>query len=364
MESSSPSSIDGYPYKFIDLDYEIKDKVTAVSAFDNIVAFGTDGGYVYSYEIKEVTTGAGSNYTFEENSQKSKRGSDNIRKIQIIPVQYYICLLVDKNFFMISMDSLSTEQEIKTKEIKNNVYMFAIRSKNDTIDEIDPFDISLAIATNKSVIFWKFNQDFRFEEEKLPSTGDIKKFNIGDKTYGMEWIENTIYIGTKSTYYIMNTNTGAMIDLKLTPPLKEPQIAVINDKQVILMCKGNKACFYNNLNEKTSYLCDDMTGDGFKIIVHNMNIIIMSDRELRIYNFEKNKLLQDFGKIVDLNARYTAIGSKKYDVIIAYNPNPGNRKQSKTLLKILKEAPIEQQIEKFFKNGRRKRGTKNIFDRK
>ena len=240
MESYPLPSTDGYPYKYIDLDYEIKDKVTAISAFDNIVAFGTDGGYVYSFEVKETATGTGSKYTFEENSQKSKRGNDIIRKIQIIPVQYYICLLVDKNFFMISMDSLSTEQEIKTKEIKNNVYMFAIKNKNDTIDEIDPFDISLAIATNKNVIFWKFNQDFRFEEEKLPSTGDVKKFNIGDKVYGMEWIENTIYIGTRSSYFIMNTNTGAIVDVKLSPPLKDPQIGVINDKQVVLMGKGNK----------------------------------------------------------------------------------------------------------------------------
>ena len=104
-----------------------------------------------------------------------------------------------------------------------------------------------------------------------------------------------------------------------------------------------------------------MTGEGFKIVVHNMNIIIMSDREIKIYNFEKNKLLQDFGKITDISARYTAIGSKKYDVIIAYNPNPSNRKQSRTLLKILKEAPIEQQIEKFLRMGEEKEAQRIFF---
>jgi len=41
----------------------------------------------------------------------------------------------------------------------------------------------------------------------------------------------------------------------------------------------------------------------------------------------------------------------KYEVIIAYNPNPSNRKQSKTMLRILKEAPIDQQILRFLKLG-------------
>ena len=94
-----------------------------------------------------------------------------------------------------------------------------------------------------------------------------------------------------------------------------------------------------------------MIGENFQIEVHHLNIVVMSDRELRVYNPEKNKILQDFGKISDPNGRYTGIGSTKYEVIVGYNPNPSNRKQSKTLLKILKEAPIDQQIERFLKLG-------------
>lgn len=342
---------DGYPYEFIQMEQEIKKRVSAISAYDNIIAMGTDDGYLYSYEAKESNDGYGYNFKLEEIGEGSKRGADKIVKLQIIPAQYLITLLVDKNFFMVSMDSLSTVQEIKTKEIKNNVYMYAIRKKNELFDSTDPFDISLAIATNKNIYFWKINEEFRFAEQKDPSTGETKKFYFGDKVYALEWIEDTIYIGTRNSYIIMNTMTGATQDIKITPPLKDPQIGVIIDSHVILLGKGNKICSYTTGNNKTTWFCDDMAGENFRIQVHNLNLILMSDRELRVYNPDKNRLLQDFGRISDPNARYTAVGFRKYEIIIAYNPNPGNRKQSKTLLKALKEAPIDQQIIRFLKLG-------------
>lgn len=229
--------------------------------------------------------------------------------------------------------------------------MYAIKSKGDTTEIIDPFDISLAIATSKNILFWKFNQEFRFEEDRTESTGEIKKFAVGDKPYAMEWIENTIYIGTRNSYLLMNTRTGAIQDIKIAPPLKEPQIGIINEAEVILLGKGNKVCNFNAASGKTSWFCDDMNGDSFKIQVHNLNLVLLSDKELRVYNPSKNKILQDFGRITDPNGKYTAVGCKKYEVIIAYNPNPSSRKHSKTLLKILKEAPVDQQIERFLRMG-------------
>jgi hypothetical protein len=252
MESSSKIK-EAYPYEFINTDNgdpeEFKFKVSAISAYDNILALGTENGYLYSYEIKEGPDG----YKFESNNQGSKRGNDKIVKLQIIPAQYNITLLVDKNFYMVSMEDLSTRQEIKTKEIKN-VYNYAIKSKVDIYEVIDPFDISLALATAKGYIYlWKFNQEFKFEEDRTVSTGEIKKYLVGEKVYAMEWIENTIYIGTRNTYLIMNANTGAMQDIKVSPPFKEPQLALFNENQVILLGKGNKISSYNSMSDKNTY---------------------------------------------------------------------------------------------------------------
>jgi hypothetical protein len=118
--------------------------------------------------------------------------------------------------------------------------MYAIRKKNDMYESIDPLNICLAIATNKNIHFWKINQEFKFEEMIETSTGEPKKFYYGDKIYALEWIENSIYIGTKNSYLIMNTRTGSTLDIKISAPTKEPQIGVINDTQVILLGKGNK----------------------------------------------------------------------------------------------------------------------------
>ena len=92
----------------------------------------------------------------------------------MIPAQYMITLLVEKNFYMVSLDNHSTVQNIRTKEIKNNVYMYAVQKKNDLFESIDPMNICLAIATNKNIYFWKINQEFIFEEEKDKVTGEIK----------------------------------------------------------------------------------------------------------------------------------------------------------------------------------------------
>jgi hypothetical protein len=350
MEPGFASMDESFPYKFVEVDHEIKKKVSAISALENIIALGTEDGYLYSYEVKEFEDGYGYNLRLEEIGEGSKRGNDKIVKIQILPAQFLITLLVDKNFFMVSMDSLSTVQEIKTKEIKNNVYMYSIRKKYDMNETIDPLNISLAIATSKSIFFWKLDDDFRFTEELTMPTSQAKKFSFGDKIYAMEWVGSTIYIGTRNSYILMNINTGSTQDLKIVCPLKEPQISVIKDSQIILLGKGNKVWSYNLASEKISWFLTEMGGDNFKIQAHNLNLIIMSDRELRVYSPEKNKMLQDFGTLVD-PARYTAVGIKKYEVLLAYNPNPSNRKQSKTILKVLKEAPIDQQITKCLREG-------------
>jgi len=353
MESTSGDLKDSFPYKFEENDQEIKKKVSAMSAFDNIISLGTEDGYLYIYEIHESEDGNGYNFTLEEIAEGSKRGNDKIAKIQILPAQYLITLLVDKNFFMVSMENLSTVQEIKTKEIKNNVYMYAIKKRFESFEiNIDPLKIFLAIATPKNIYFWKLNQDFRFSDDHDDSIECPKKILFGDKIYAMEWVENTIYVGTRNSYLIMNTKTGATQDLKIACPLKDPQISVVKDNQVVFVGKGDKVCSYNTESDTTTWFCDDMTGENYRLQSHNVNLIIMSDRELRVYNPDKNKMLQNFGKIIEPSGRYTAIGCKKYEVIIAYNPNPSSRKQSKTLLKILKGAPIDQQITMFLREGK------------
>lgn len=234
MESSK--QIQGYPYEFIESNPDALDdykfKVSAISAYDNILALGTENGYLYSYEIVQ----AGNNYTFEKNSDGSKRGNDKIVKLQIIPALYNITLCVDKNFFMVSMENLSTRQEIKTKEIKNNVYNYAIKKSNtNKIDMLDIY-ISLAIATSKGYIYlWVFNQDFKFEEDRTTTTGEIKKFSVGDKVYAIEWIDDSIYIGTRNSYFIISSKSGGMKDIKVSPPFKEPQIAIFREDKVFLL---------------------------------------------------------------------------------------------------------------------------------
>mmetsp|Transcript_13378 Transcript_13378/g.13297 ORF Transcript_13378/g.13297 Transcript_13378/m.13297 type:complete len:816 (+) Transcript_13378:272-2719(+) len=262
-----------------------------------------------------------------------------------------ITLLIEKNFYMVSLEDLSTVQNIKTKEIKSNVYMYAIQKTNDLLRSIDPVNIRLSIATNKYIHFWALNREFRFEEEKDPETAEARKFHFGDKAYALEWIENKMVIGTKTSYFVVDSESGVTTDIKVNCPTKEPSVGVVNDFKFVLIGKGNKICSYNDNTGKISWFCDDMAGQKFIIQPHNLNLFLCSDREIRVYNPENNLTVQEFGEINDPNAQYTALGYKKHEVIVAYNPNPGNRKQSKTIIKIFKEAAIEEQIMRFLKQG-------------
>ena len=358
-------NIDSYPYKYIEVSKEIKKKVSAISALDNIISLGTEDGYLYSYYVNETNDGFGTSFELDEVSEEvkegSKRGNDKILKIQIIPAQYLITLLVDKSFYMVTMDSHYTVQHIKTKEIKNNVYMYAIQKKNDLFETIDPIKICLAIATNKNIYFWRINQEFKFEEEKDESTGEARKIHFGDKIYALEWVENTLYVGTKSSYLIIDAKSGTTMDIKITCPTKEPQLSVVSNSLVSLLEKGGKVWGYNKNIDKITRICEDLVGENIRLQAHNLNLVVMSDRELRVYSPEKNIILQDFGKIMDSGAKYTAIGCKKHEVIIAYNPNPSNRKFSKTIIKILKEAPIDQQIARLLKVGEDKEAERIFY---
>ena len=78
---------------------------------------------------------------------------------------------------------------------------------------------------------------------------------------------------------------------------------------------------------------------------------MMTDRELEIWDPFGLRPLQRFSEFPDTAGKYTALGGKKGQIFVAYNPNPGNKKQSRTMLHLFKEISFDRQINHVLEQG-------------
>jgi len=90
---------------------------------------------------------------------------------------------------------------------------------------------------------------------------------------------------------------------------------------------------------------DWATGENMRVLAHGFHLIMMTDREIAVYDPDSKEVLQLFNDIPDPSTgRFTALGGMKGNVVAAYNPNPKNKKKSLTKLFVLKEISYERQI--------------------
>ena len=103
-----------------------KNRVSALGCHDNILAIGTDNGYVFSYEIKKISDEEYKYEAFNQQTQGKKRGNSKIEQIKILPFNFHIVLLVGNALSLVKFDSLETYQDIKKKVssfcINNSIY--------------------------------------------------------------------------------------------------------------------------------------------------------------------------------------------------------------------------------------------------
>jgi hypothetical protein len=86
------------------------------------------------------------------------------------------------------------------------------------------------------------------------------------------------------------------------------------------------------------------TGENLRLQAHGLQLIMMTDREVCVFDPINDKILQLHSNLPDTSGRLTALGGIKGQVFTAYNPNPGNKKQSRTVLHMYKEISYEKQI--------------------
>ena len=90
------------------------------------------------------------------------------------------------------------------------------------------------------------------------------------------------------------------------------------------------------------------TGDSLRVAVHGLHLVMVTDKELAVWDPVSKKMLQLFNEFPDPNGKYTALGTCKGKAYAAYLPNPRSKK---TFLQLFKEISFEKQIEQVLSAG-------------
>jgi len=87
-----------------------------------------------------------------------------------------------------------------------------------------------------------------------------------------------------------------------------------------------------------------------KLYAHGLHLIMMTEKELCVYDPITKKILQLYENKSDLQGRYFALGGCKGIVCSIYNSN-ASKKGSKYMIELHKEIDFESQIENILKQG-------------
>lgn len=83
-----------------------------------------------------------------------------------------------------------------------------------------------------------------------------------------------------------------------------------------------------------------ITGDNIKVITHGLHLVMMTDKELCVYDPITKRVLQLYENKGDATGKYFALGGCQGLVCSIYNPNSA-KKGSKFLIELHKEIEFE-----------------------
>ena len=119
-----------------------------------------------------------------------------------------------------------------------------------------------------------------------------------------------------------------------------------------LIAKNNKLRLYNvNSDYSEEIECPGLTGEWVKIVSHVLQIVMLSEKEISVYDPLLKKNLQIFTDLPEFEGRFTAIGSSKDRVFIGYTSNAKNKKIAKSSIHILEKISFERQLDHILGTG-------------
>lgn len=182
------------PTTLVPLIENIPQRISAASSWDDKIYLGTVDGSILIYSVvrKQLPSGRVSYTSRLENKKELKHGKRPVEQLEVFPEFGKIISLCDGkvdvlNIYNLEMGSPVAKDALSFCAKKNSKdYRLCIQVKS-----------SLAKSTKKLMLF-EFTGSYEF----------YKEIAAPDTIISMEWIGNSLFLGTKKEYSVINVENG------------------------------------------------------------------------------------------------------------------------------------------------------------
>ncbi|PVD26341.1 hypothetical protein C0Q70_14012 [Pomacea canaliculata] len=199
--------------------------IESIACYDNVLLVGTKQGHLLQYRITRNQSADSKKYhTDLERSHKSF-SKKPITQVVAVPEQYILISLSDN---VISVHDLTTFNLITCVNKTKGATLFAVDCQpRETDSGVTQYYLRMSVASKRKIqlFYWK-NREFH----EL-----LSDLSLYDYPHAMCWSKDSLCVGFKRDYYIINAMTGNLRELfPLGNNQPEPLVARLNDNRLVL----------------------------------------------------------------------------------------------------------------------------------
>ncbi|KAK7506799.1 hypothetical protein BaRGS_00001650, partial [Batillaria attramentaria] len=215
--------------------------IESIACYDNILLVGTKQGHLLQYKITRNPPGEPKKYHTDLERSNKSFSKKPITQVVAVPELFILISLSDN---VISVHDLVTFNLITCVNKTKGATLFAVDCQpQDTQSGSKQFYLRIGVASRRKIqlFYWK-NRDFH----EL-----LSDLSLYDYPHALSWSKDSLCVGFKRDYYIINVTTG---DLKELFPVgtqqPDPLVTRLKDQRLVLQ-RDKMSIFINAEGEPT-----------------------------------------------------------------------------------------------------------------
>ncbi|XP_076463553.1 vam6/Vps39-like protein [Babylonia areolata] len=215
--------------------------IESIACYENILLVGTKEGHLLQYKISRNPPSEPKKYHTDLERSNKSFSKKPITQVAAVPELYILISLSDN---VISVHDLMTFNLITTVNKTKGATIFAVDCKPRTTQTgSTQYELRIGVASKRKIqlFYWK-NRDFHELMNDL---------SLYDYPHALSWSRDSLCVGFKRDYYIINSQTGNLKELfPVGSQQTDPLVARLHDQRLLLQ-RDKMSIFINSEGEPT-----------------------------------------------------------------------------------------------------------------
>lgn len=215
--------------------------IESIACYDNILLVGTKQGHLLQYRITRNPPSEAKKYHTDLERSNKSFSKKPITQVAAVPELFILISLSDN---VISVHDLVTFNLITTVNKTKGATLFAVDCKPcPTQTGNTQYELRIGVASKRKIqlFYWK-NRDFH----EL-----LSDLSLYDYPHALSWSRDSLCVGFKRDYYIINSQTGNLKELfPVGAAQLDPIVARLHDQRLLLQ-RDKMSIFINSEGEPT-----------------------------------------------------------------------------------------------------------------